>query len=55
MSVMPLTALGLSYALLGEAFRWVHLAGFGLVFTGLVLMILEHAGWGQNAGSAAET
>jgi drug/metabolite transporter (DMT)-like permease len=49
MSVMPLTALGLSYVLLGEAFRWIHLAGFGLVFAGLVLMILEHA-----KGSEAE-
>lgn len=43
MAVMPLTALVTSYLLLGEAFRWVHLAGFGLVFAGLVLMILEHA------------
>jgi drug/metabolite transporter (DMT)-like permease len=43
MSVMPLTALLLSYALLGEAFRWVHVAGFGLVFAGLLLMIFEHA------------
>ncbi|MEQ8772862.1 MAG: DMT family transporter [Erythrobacter sp.] len=48
MSVMPLTALGLSYVLLGEAFRWVHLAGFGLVFAGLVLMILEHAKGGEG-------
>lgn len=43
MSVMPVTALLLSYILLGEAFRWVHLAGFGLVFAGLLLMIREHA------------
>ncbi|WP_256370872.1 DMT family transporter [Rhodovulum sp. ES.010] len=43
MAVMPLTALGLSYLLLGEAFRWVHLLGFGLVFAGLALMILEQA------------
>ena len=43
MAVMPLTALLLSYALLGEAFRWVHLAGFGLVFAGVLLMIREHA------------
>ncbi|KPP92946.1 DMT family transporter [Erythrobacter sp. HL-111] len=48
MSVMPLTALGLSYVLLGEAFRWVHLAGFGLVFAGLVLMIREHAADAQD-------
>ena len=44
MSIMPLTSLLLSYVLLGEAFRWVHLLGFGLVFAGLVLMIVEHAG-----------
>jgi drug/metabolite transporter (DMT)-like permease len=43
MSVMPLTALVLSYVLLGETFRWAHLAGFGLVFAGVVLMIVEHA------------
>ena len=43
MAIMPLTALALSYILLGEEFRWVHLAGFGLVFLGLVLMIVEHA------------
>ncbi len=43
MAIMPITALVLSYLLLGEAFRWVHLAGFGLVFAGLVLMILQHA------------
>ncbi|MFP3943405.1 MAG: DMT family transporter [Alphaproteobacteria bacterium] len=42
MSVMPLTALVLSYILLGEQFRWAHVLGFGLVFTGLVLMIREH-------------
>ncbi|SHN50715.1 Permease of the drug/metabolite transporter (DMT) superfamily [Erythrobacter sanguineus] len=43
MAVMPLSALVLSYVLLGEPFRWAHLAGFGLVFAGLVLMIVEHA------------
>ncbi|MDC8754442.1 DMT family transporter [Erythrobacter sp. sf7] len=43
MAVMPLSALALSYVLLGEQFRWVHLAGFGLVFAGLLLMIVEHA------------
>lgn len=42
MSVMPISALVLSYVLLGESFRWVHVVGFGLVFTGLVLMIREH-------------
>lgn len=43
MAIMPLSALMLSYVLLGETFRWVHLLGFGLVFLGLVLMIVEHA------------
>ncbi len=43
MSVMPLTALGLSYALLGEVAHWSHAVGFGLVFVGLTLMIVEHA------------
>ncbi|HCJ44130.1 MAG TPA: hypothetical protein DHV58_08965 [Erythrobacter sp.] len=43
MAVMPLSALVLSYVLLGESFRWSHLLGFGLVFAGLVLMIVEHA------------
>ena len=41
-AIMPLSALALSYLLLGEAFRWIHLAGFGLVFAGLVLMIVEN-------------
>lgn len=48
MAVMPLTALVLSYALLGEAFRWAHLLGFGLVFAGVLLMILEHARDGRG-------
>ena len=43
MSVMPITGLVLSYWLLGEAIRWAHLIGFGLVFLGLILMIVEHA------------
>ena len=43
MAVMPVSALLLSYLLLGEQFRWPHLLGFGLVFLGLVLMIVEHA------------
>lgn len=43
MAIMPISALGLSYILLGEAFRWSHLIGFGLVFIGLILMIFEHA------------
>ena len=43
MAVMPLSALILSYILLDESFRWAHLAGFGAVFSGVLLMIWEHA------------
>lgn len=42
MGVMPLSALALSYLLLGEKFRWLHLAGFVLVFSGVLLMISVH-------------
>ena len=42
MGVMPVSALLLSYLLLGEPFRWVHLAGFALVFSGVLLMIGVH-------------
>lgn len=43
MGVMPVSALLLSYLLLGEPFRWLHLAGFGTVFAGVLLMSWEHA------------
>ena len=43
MGLMPVSALLLSYLLLGEAFRWIHLAGFGVVFAGVLLMSWEHA------------
>ncbi|MFW5655650.1 MAG: DMT family transporter [Roseicyclus sp.] len=43
MGLMPVSALVLSYGLLGEAFRWVHVAGFGIVFAGVLLMSVEHA------------
>ncbi len=43
MSVMPVSALLLSYVLLGEPFRWIHLAGFGIVGAGVVLISWEHA------------
>lgn len=42
MSVMPLSALVLSYWLLGEKFQWMHLGGFALVFAGVMLIIREH-------------
>jgi drug/metabolite transporter (DMT)-like permease len=43
MGLMPVSALVLSYLLLGESFRWAHLAGFGVVFAGVLLMSWEHA------------
>lgn len=42
MVVMPISALLLSYWLLGEAFKWIHAAGFGLALSGVALMIFEH-------------
>lgn len=42
MGVMPVSALLLSYLLLGEQFRWLHLIGFALVFSGVLLMISVH-------------
>lgn len=43
MGVMPASALALSYLLLGEPFRWVHLLGFGIVFASVLLISQEHA------------
>ncbi len=43
MVIMPLSALLLSYVLLGEKFEWWHLPGFGLVFVGVLLIVWEHA------------
>ena len=43
MGVMPASALILSYVLLGEAFHWLHLLGFGIVFAGVLLISWEHA------------
>lgn len=42
MGVMPVSALVLSYWLLGETFQWIHLAGFALVFAGVILIIQAH-------------
>lgn len=42
MGVMPISALVLSYILLHEQFRWIHLAGFALVFSGVLLIISVH-------------
>lgn len=43
MGVMPVSALVLSYVLLGDALRLVHLAGFVVVFAGVLLVSWEHA------------
>ena len=43
MGLMPVSALVLSYVLLGEPFHPVHLAGFATVFAGVLLMSWEHA------------
>lgn len=43
MGVMPVSALVLSYILLGEPFRWPQLAGFAIVLAGVLLMSWEHA------------
>lgn len=43
MGVMPVSALILSYVLLGEEFRAVHLLGFATVFAGVLLVSWEHA------------
>jgi drug/metabolite transporter (DMT)-like permease len=49
MGLMPVSALVLSYVLLGEAFRWMHLAGFGIVFGGVLLISWEHARMSRRA------
>ena len=43
MALMPVSALVLSYVLLGERFAWIHLAGFAVVFLGVLLIAKEHA------------
>lgn len=43
MSVMALSALFLSYALLGEPFEWIHLPGIVLVLVSIGLMSWVHA------------
>lgn len=43
MGIMPVSALVLSYVLLGEAFMWSHLLGFSIVFAGVLVISWEHA------------
>lgn len=41
MAVMPVSALLLSYFLLGEKFYWIHLLGIGLVMISVILISFE--------------
>lgn len=43
MGIQPISGLVLSYLLLGEPFRWLHVAGFGIVFAGVLLIAWAHA------------
>jgi drug/metabolite transporter (DMT)-like permease len=47
MGVMPMSALILSYFLVGESFHWVHLVGFATVFAGVMLITWEHTRMGK--------
>lgn len=49
MGIMPVSALILSYILLDEDFRWLHLAGFLVVFAGVMLISWEHARMSRSA------
>lgn len=42
MAVMPVSALVLSYILLGEKFHWVHAVGFGIVLGSIFLSTHSH-------------
>lgn len=43
MGVMPVSALVLSYVVLGEPFLWEHFLGFAVVFVGVLLVAHAHA------------
>lgn len=43
MGVMPVSALVLSYVLLGEAFQWIHVGGLALVLVGLAVVVRSDA------------
>ena len=47
MGVMPVSALVLSYVLLGEPFEWVHLLGMVTVLAGLVITSVAGEGHGH--------
>jgi drug/metabolite transporter (DMT)-like permease len=48
MGVMPVSALVFSYVLLSEPVVAAHLAGFAVVFAGVVLISREHASGGES-------
>jgi len=43
MAVMPVSALVLSYLLLGEGFRWAHVGGMACVLAGLAVVVRSGA------------
>ena len=47
MGVMPISALVLSYILLGEPFEWIHVVGMATVLAGLVITSLTGDGHGH--------
>jgi len=49
-AVLPLSAVLLSYAVLGEAFAWSHLLGGGCVVGGIVLLAREPGEGGLSGG-----
>jgi drug/metabolite transporter (DMT)-like permease len=50
MGIMPVSALVLSYVLLSEPVRLVHLIGFGIVFLGVLIISREHAHGSREGG-----
>lgn len=54
MGLMPVSALILSYALLGEVFEWIHLAGFAIVMASVLLIAYEHARTAPQAPAEGE-
>lgn len=53
MALMPVSALVLSYILLGEPFRMVHLAGFVVVLASVLMISWEHARMARRAVARA--
>lgn len=50
MGLMPVSALLLSYLLLGEPFQWIHLLGFAVTFAGVLLIAWEHGRMARKGG-----